>query len=194
MYKTNNFGWKLTHMLCILAHLGLIVGGAIAYVYNKMSRDTAMVEWARLGGINTGRAAPCSRDLQLVLGSEMAMSAPLDVALHTLPLCCLALGALGLAVNTTLFVVLLGAETVDANLTEGEQHWRKQVVTFFSCISNLLLAGAGVALAGALGMKLLGSKSLITPLVWASVQVPLSLITASFDVIKNHRDGKDLLD
>jgi len=79
-------------MLCILAHLGLIVGGAIAYVYNKMSRDTTMVEWARLGGLNMGRAAPCSRDLQLVLESEMmATPATLDVALHTLPVWCLAL-------------------------------------------------------------------------------------------------------
>jgi len=80
-------------------------------------------------------------------------------------------GALGLVVNTSLFIILLAAETTDAKLTEGEQHWRKQVVTFFSCISNLLLAAAGVALAGALGMNLPGSRSLITPLVGAVVQV-----------------------
>ncbi len=73
-------------------------------------------------------------------------------------------------INIGLFVMLLAAEKPKAKLTEGEQHWRKQIVTFFSCVFNLLLAGAGVGLAGALGMKVPGSKSLITPLVCASLQ------------------------
>jgi hypothetical protein len=55
-------------------------------------------------------------------------------------------------------------------LTEGEQHWRKQVVTFFGCVLNLLLAGAGVGLAGTLGTRTADSKSLIAPLVWALIQ------------------------
>ena len=55
-------------------------------------------------------------------------------------------------------------------LTEGEQHWRKQVVTLFGCLLNLLLAGAGVGLAVALGTKAADSKTLIAPLIWASIQ------------------------
>lgn len=96
--------------------------------------------------------------------------------------------------NIGLFILLLRAERTKVTLTEGEQHWRKQVVTFFSCIANLLLAGAGIGLAGALGMRLSESKSMIAPLVWASIQVLLSIATALYDGIKNHRDGRDLLD
>lgn len=55
-------------------------------------------------------------------------------------------------------------------LTEGEQHWRKQVVTFFGCLLNTLLAAAGVGLAVTLGNKAADSKSLIAPLIWASIQ------------------------
>jgi hypothetical protein len=142
-----------------------------------------------------------------------------------------------LVTNIGLFIILLRAERTKVTLTEGEQHWRKQIVTFFSCISNLLLAGAGLGLAGALGMRLSESRSLITPLVWAAIQVcvPSSLIpspplpplppppprgmsallprleipktdtsatsrrllsiaTTLFDAVKNHRDGRDLLD
>lgn len=55
-------------------------------------------------------------------------------------------------------------------LTEGEQHWRKQVVTFFGCLLNVLLAAAGVGLAVTLGTKAADSKSLIAPLIWASIQ------------------------
>ncbi|KAK5661054.1 hypothetical protein OQA88_12433 [Cercophora sp. LCS_1] len=202
MYRTNNFGWKLTHVLCILAHLGLAAAGAIAYVYNNVGRESRLLDWSRMAmtmNMNTNdaapHAAPCPHvDFQRMLTASLGITNTLDVALQTLPKSSLVLGLLGLVTNIGLFVLLLGVERVNTKLTEGEQHWRKQVVTFFSCISNLLLAGAGVALAGAMGMKLPGSKSLITPLVWVSIQIPLALITALFDTIKNHRDGKDLLD
>lgn len=99
MYRTNNFGWKLTHILCILAHLGLLGGGAIAYVYNKMGRYNSIAQWNALNAMNTG---PCHAgpdfvrhsDLQLVLMGNVATSAMFDVfdvALHTLSLTCLAL-------------------------------------------------------------------------------------------------------
>ncbi|KAG7285602.1 hypothetical protein NEMBOFW57_010231 [Staphylotrichum longicolle] len=92
-------------------------------------------------------------------------------------------------------------------LTEGEQHWRKQVVTFFGCLLNVLLAAAGVGLAVTLGTKVADSKSLIAPLIWASIQayvpstpfckpglLPLALSIAVCDAVKNYREGKDLLD
>ena len=105
-------------------------------------------------------------------------------------------------------------------LTEGEQHWRKQIVTFFGCLLNLLLAGAGVCLALTLGTKAADSKPLIAPLIWAYIQWyaeplqpatlqllpatfgvpkltgcrPLALSIAVCDAVKNYREGKDLLD
>ncbi|KAK3340020.1 hypothetical protein B0T25DRAFT_574893 [Lasiosphaeria hispida] len=216
MYRTNNFGWKLTHVLCILAHLGLIVAAAVTYVYN-VSKDTQTEDLTRLSKLaslnlnadfylnsNTNSNSnsnpnsnsnhePCNIALMSTFMSILN-SGPLDGMLRTLLTCCMVVGALGLIANIGLFAVLLRAEESEASLTEGEQHWRKQTITFFSCVFNLLLAGAGVGLAGAMGIKVPGSKSLITPLVWASIQAPLALITALFDTIKNHRDGKDLLD
>ena len=61
-------------------------------------------------------------------------------------------------------------EANDVTLTEGEQHWRRQLVTFFGSVLNLLLAGAGVGLAVASGTKTARSRTLIAPLVWASIQ------------------------
>lgn len=46
-------------------------------------------------------------------------------------------------------------------MTEREQHWREQVVTFFGCVLNLLLVGAGTGLAIALGIRTVDPKSLI---------------------------------
>ena len=83
-------------------------------------------------------------------------------------------GALGLVLNISLFLGLLAAEASKPKLTEGEQHWRKQVITFFGCTSNLLLAVAGVGLAAAMGAHVPSSKSLIIPLVWASIQAYVS--------------------
>jgi len=198
MYRTNNFAWKLVHVLCILAHLGLAAAGAGAYVYNA-SKEIWM-SLARRG------AGPChgASSQQVLLSSGLpgyaSETALIDVAgLHTLSMSCLVVvcssflfrpsfscqrlherckysdeaeqGVLGLVTNIVLFLILLQAEKPKVTLTEGEQHWRKQIVTFFSCISNLLLAGAGVGLAGVLGMNLSGSKSLITLLVWAAIQV-----------------------
>ncbi|KAK3387948.1 hypothetical protein B0H63DRAFT_167187 [Podospora didyma] len=188
MYKTNNFGWKLTHVLCILAHLGLVIAAAVAYVYN-MSKDNNAVDYSKLVAPDTN---PCSFALMGMFGS--ARGGSFDVAVHTLPMSCMAVGILGLVINIGLFVTLLAVDRTKATLTEGEQHWRKQIVTFFSCVFNLLLAGAGVGLASAMGIKVSESRSLITPMALAVVQSPLALTTALYDAVKNHRDGKDLLD
>lgn len=79
-------------------------------------------------------------------------------------------GVIGLVLNIALFTVLLSMETHNISLTEGEEHYRRQVVTFFGSMVNLLLAGAGVGLAATLGVKTVDSKSLIAPLVSASIQ------------------------
>lgn len=65
MYRTNNFSWKLTHVLCILGHLGLIAGAAIAYVYNA-SRDRRTLGWADMAGFNMARMNPCHHARLLV--------------------------------------------------------------------------------------------------------------------------------
>jgi len=64
----------------------------------------------------------------------------------------------------------MAVEPNKITLTEGEQHWRKQVVTFFGCSLNLLLAGAGFCLAINLSTKATDIKSLIAPLVWTYLQ------------------------
>ncbi|KAK1828312.1 hypothetical protein QBC39DRAFT_393272 [Podospora conica] len=196
MYRTNNWSWKLTHVLCILGHLGLVAGASIAYVYNA-SKDRRTLGWADMAGFEMGRATPCNHGHGLVVARNWQYATPeaLDAAaLQTLPMSAMALGGLGLVLNIGLFVVLLGAETSKPRLTEGEQHWRKQIITFFGCAANLILAVAGVSLAAAMGVRISDSKSLITPLVCIALQAPLALATAVFDAVKNHRDGKDLLD
>lgn len=55
-------------------------------------------------------------------------------------------------------------------MTEGEQHWRRQIVTLFGCLLNLLLAGAGICLAVTLGIKAVESKPLLAPLLWTYIQ------------------------
>lgn len=37
MYRTNHPRWKLTHILCILGHLGLIIAGVVAFIHNLES-------------------------------------------------------------------------------------------------------------------------------------------------------------
>lgn len=37
MYRTNHPWWKLTHLLCILGHLGLIIAGVVAFIHNLQS-------------------------------------------------------------------------------------------------------------------------------------------------------------
>jgi hypothetical protein len=80
--------------------------------------------------------------------------------------------SVGLVLTTVLFALLLRGEKNRISLTEGEQHWRKQVLTFFACLLHLLLAGAGTGLAIALGsnMKIFDSTALVAPLIWASIQ------------------------
>ncbi|KAK3314852.1 hypothetical protein B0H66DRAFT_323828 [Apodospora peruviana] len=186
MYRTNNFGWKLTHVLSILAHLGLIVSAGIAYIYN-MAKDTQAAETSN---VIMADSVPCTLAIMRGLGNWGSM----DMLLHTLLVSCISVGILGLIVTIVLFYILLAVEPTKVALTEGEQHWRRQVVTFFSCIFNVILAGAGLGLAVALGIKVMSSKSLITPLAWAAIQAPICLVTALYDAIKNRRDGKDLLD
>ncbi|KAK0614895.1 hypothetical protein B0T17DRAFT_592774 [Bombardia bombarda] len=202
MYRTNNFGWKLTHVLCTLSHLGLIVGGAIAYVYN-LGKETQTRSLQLRNLVTSHMNSPCGVVLndRLSYATASGASGPFagfefefDVSTHALPISCMAIGVLGLVINIGLLATLLAVEKAEVTLTEGEQHWRRQIATFFSCVFNLLLAGAGVGLACGLGMKVAGSTSLIAPLVWASIQAPLCLTTALFDGVKNHRDGKDLLD
>lgn len=79
-------------------------------------------------------------------------------------------GIMGLIISIISFAVLLAVEPTKVALTEGEQHWRRQMVTLFSCIFNVILAVAGFGLAAALGIRVPSSLSLITPLVLAAVQ------------------------
>ena len=91
-------------------------------------------------------------------------------------------GIIGLILNIGIFAALLAVETTSAkvNLTEGEQHWRKKIVSVSCCVFNLLLAGAGIGLAGAMGLRLSGrhgqlgmiesERTLIAPLVLCAVQ------------------------
>ncbi|KAK3684179.1 hypothetical protein B0T22DRAFT_271253 [Podospora appendiculata] len=208
-YRTNNLEWKMTHVLCIFAHLGLIIAAAIAYVYNNMAEVTAhraaaaaaAADWAakfKLASTDMMTADPHQWHLyNTALGNGGFISpGSFDLlSIQTLTMSCLVLGILGLVTNVGLFVILLAVEPTKVTLTEGEQHWRRQMVTVFSCVLNIVLVGAGVGLAGAIGIRVTAhSKSLITPLAWLSIQAPLSLTTALYDAVKNHREGKDLLD
>ena len=79
-------------------------------------------------------------------------------------------GGFGLVINITVFCLLLSLDTNKVTLTEGQQHWRKQVVTLFGSVLNIVLAAAGVGLVGLLGVRVAESKSMIIPLVWATIQ------------------------
>ena len=96
MYRTNNCSWKMTHVLCILGHLGLIAGAAIAYVYNA-SRDRPTLGWADMAGFDMAHMNPCNHVRLLVArnwqfatpeGRNWQYATPEDfdaAALHTLP-------------------------------------------------------------------------------------------------------------
>ncbi|KAK4130278.1 hypothetical protein BT67DRAFT_437109 [Trichocladium antarcticum] len=186
MYRTRNFGWKLMHILAILVHLSLTTASAISYAYNHgQNRAEEPAYWSYLRAADGN---PCHR---LALSSRVENWVTPN---QTSIMACLAVGTIGLAVNVVVFTILLTLETNNITLTEGEQHWRRQVATFSGCVSNLLLAGAGVGLVVNLGTDVIGSKLLIAPLVWASIQAPLALATAALDAAKTYREGKDLLD
>ncbi len=88
MYRTNNFGWKLTHVLCILSHICLIVGATVAYVYNVSMDTRTVVDLSRLAalGLDTGACGSLALSTR-----DLIASAPIDAALRTLPLSCLVL-------------------------------------------------------------------------------------------------------
>lgn len=77
---------------------------------------------------------------------------------------------MGLIISMASFASLMAVEPNKVDLTEGEQHWRRQLVTLFSCIFNIILASAGLGLAAALGIQVSSAHSLITPLVFAAIQ------------------------
>lgn len=77
---------------------------------------------------------------------------------------------MGVIISMASFASLMAVEPNRVALTEGEQHWRRQLVTLFSCIFNIILAGSGLGLAAALGIQVPKSHSLITPLVFAAIQ------------------------
>ncbi|KAK3372926.1 hypothetical protein B0T24DRAFT_528681 [Lasiosphaeria ovina] len=194
MYRTQNFQWKAVHVLAILAHVGLVIASSVSFVQNlNMGRDNNdrnAIDWSKVVSSNSN---PCSFALMGGFG-RLGSSDVFDVAIYTLPLSALAVGIVGLIFNIVLFVILLAVETSRPSLTEGEQHWRKQIVTFFGCVFNLLLAGAGIGLACTMGLKISVSRSLISPTALAAIQSPICMCTAVYDAVKNHRDGKGLLD
>ncbi|KAL2140030.1 hypothetical protein VTI28DRAFT_4338 [Corynascus sepedonium] len=188
MYRTKHFRWKLMHLWGISAHLGLIAAVAISYLYH-LEIINQPLSWSHSPTIS-GSHCMAGIETQTGLESENASK----MAVQTLLKACLILGSGGFATNIALFAALMAVEPNKITLTEGEQHWRKQVVTFFGCSLNLLLAGAGFCLAINLSTKATDIKSLIAPLVWTYLQAPLALAIAVCDAIKNYREGKDLLD
>ncbi|KAL2258846.1 hypothetical protein VTK26DRAFT_7679 [Humicola hyalothermophila] len=194
-YRTKNSRWKRMHILCILVHLGLTVTATISHLYNlgKDELGGRFADWNRLVATNDN---PCF-GFALVRSSsspEASSWVTSNAITRTLLIACIAVGTIGLVLNIALFTLFLSMETHNIALTEGEEHYRRQVATFFGSTANLLLAGAGVGLAVMLGIKTVESKSLIAPLVWASIQAPLSLAMAAVDAAKTYREGLDLLD
>ncbi|KAK4222220.1 hypothetical protein QBC38DRAFT_375554 [Podospora fimiseda] len=193
MYRPRYFRWKMLHVLSILAHLGLVCGGSVAYVYNNVGRQPSptmqQFQHTRFILMTTADHEPCPFTLDGIQNWGA-----FNAASHTLLLTCIFVGVFGLIINVGMFCLLLAVEVNKVTLTEGQQHWRKQIVTFFACVLNLILAGAGAGLVGLLSADVDETKSLIAPLVLASIQAPLAVSTAIFDAIKNHREGKDLLD
>jgi hypothetical protein len=184
----------LVHVLCILTHFGMTIAAAIGYIYNHdQDRVTGLSDWSYL---TTANVKPC----HFALSGGLKHRATADMTARTLLVACLGVvssvlitpshptqpcinsdytppssfalsqGTIGLGLNVILFALLLATEINNITLTEGEQYWRRQVVTLFGCVLNLLLAGAGVGLALTLGTKEAGSRLLIAPLIWASIQ------------------------
>ncbi|KAK1774838.1 hypothetical protein QBC45DRAFT_454467 [Copromyces sp. CBS 386.78] len=224
MYRTNHPWWKLTHTLCILGHLGLIIAGVVAFIHNLQSEadnldttsqqpTTIVMNMSDDQTVINSDTKSCNIVLLQGLGSgadEKGGSGHSNFGIivnELLPVASVIVGTIGLILNIGIFAALLAVETTSAkvNLTEGEQHWRKKIVTVSCCVFNLLLAGAGIGLAGAMGIRLSNAgdrqlgmsnseRSLIAPLVLGAIQATLCVITALFDFIKNHREGKDLID
>jgi len=210
-YRTNNIRWKLTHVLVILAHVGLILAGVMAYIF-YLGNDVRIVNLGKVAAVKSmgllqspPQSSPCGTNEGGVVSLSMMTTADgnsafgildpqFEMASRILPISCIILGTLGMVINVGLFMALLAADKTDYSLTESEQHWRKQVVTFFGCLFNLIMTCAGTSLAGTMAARTADSRLLIAPLLWASIQVPLSLTTAVSDAIKNYREGKDLLD
>ncbi|KAH6613267.1 hypothetical protein F5144DRAFT_661263 [Chaetomium tenue] len=188
MYRTKHFRWKLMHVWGILAHLGLVVAVAINYIYD-LDKATRSITWSHLSAVETSSRP---RELALVAASSDVFT--FDRSTHALLKACLIMGSLGFTINVILLALLLAVEPNRISLTEGEQHWRRQVVTLFGCLLNLLLAGAGVCLAATLGIKVAESKPLLAPLLWTYIQAPLVFSIAVCDAVKNYIEGKDLLD
>ncbi|KAK3298058.1 uncharacterized protein B0H64DRAFT_474068 [Chaetomium fimeti] len=188
MYRTKNFRWKMMHLWGILAHLGLVVAVAISYIYD-LDKTARSIPWVHstAAEMNPG---PCR--LALSAGSNNGFT--FDRSTQALLKACLVVGSLGFTINIILLALLLVVEPNRISLTEGEQHWRRQIVTLFGCLLNLLLAGGGVCLAASLGIKATDSKALLAPLLCTYVQAPLVFSIAVCDAVKNYREGKDLLD
>jgi hypothetical protein len=79
-------------------------------------------------------------------------------------------GTIGFVLNIVLFIFLLAVEPNRITLTEGEQHWRKLVVTFFGCVLNFLLACSAVGLTFTLSTKVADYSPLIAPLICTYIQ------------------------
>ncbi|KAL2265131.1 hypothetical protein VTJ83DRAFT_6231 [Remersonia thermophila] len=162
MYRTTQLCWKLMHVACILVHLNLMVAVAVSYIYD-LGRSTRSVRWATPALTDSNR---CVSVPGLVSQSPFTF----DAASHILLKACFLVGMLGFIFNITLFVFLLAVEPNRITLTEGEQHWRKQVVTFFGCCLNVLLACASVGLAFTLSVKTSDYGALIAPFICTYIQ------------------------
>ncbi|KAL2116284.1 hypothetical protein VTJ04DRAFT_8451 [Mycothermus thermophilus] len=186
MYRTTHFRWKLMHAGCILAHLNLVVSVATSYIYD-LGRNAEPIQWAvpALTGANR-------------CGSVLSMASPspfsFDAASHILLKACFLMGTIGFVLNIVLFIFLLAVEPNRITLTEGEQHWRKLVVTFFGCVLNFLLACSAIGLTLTLSTKVTDYSPLIAPLVCTYIQGTLAFATAICDAFKNYKEGQDLLD
>lgn len=90
MYRTNNFEWKLTHVLCILAHLGLIVAAGVVYVFNMARQSTRMADLCSGVNLSETTSIACA----LTLTSGFGAWGSMDLLLHTLLVSCVAVVSL----------------------------------------------------------------------------------------------------
>ncbi|KAK3903718.1 hypothetical protein C8A05DRAFT_14323, partial [Staphylotrichum tortipilum] len=160
--------WKLMQVSGILVHLFLVIATSISFVYDLGKTTTSQpVQWDYHVHSTAILFSPCR--FALVDGYTRGGRRPasFDLAVHSLPVASFVVGSLGLAINVAFFVILQQRETNRITLTEGEQHWRKQVLTSFACLANLPMGGAGVGLAFTLGIKAADLKALAAPLIWA---------------------------
>ncbi|KAK3898526.1 hypothetical protein C8A05DRAFT_18912 [Staphylotrichum tortipilum] len=192
MYRTKHLRWKLMHIWGILVHLFLVVAATIGFLCD-LSKPYQLERWEYLSHPTATALHPCRFHAAIESNDGLAFNKAARIGLLKITL---GLGTSGLVITTALFALLLRGEKNRIALTEGEQHWRKQVLTLFACLLNLLLAGAGASLTVVVGinMKMVDSKALIAPLIWASLQAPLMFSIAVCDAVKNYREGRDLLD